>query len=79
MNEESNVLIWRPHNATERIKSHTELGEVYLYNGNDGHEHRRRTESALMEVPSAVRLAWQNLIGHVAHEALVHAQPHLIQ
>ena len=50
-----------------------------LDDGDDGDEDGRRTQAVLVEVPAPVRLAGQDLVGHIAHKAFVQAQPRLVQ
>lgn len=50
-----------------------------LDNGDNGNEDRRGTQAVLVEVPAPVRLAGQDLVGHIADEPFVQAQPRLIQ
>lgn len=52
---------------------------AHLYNGDDRNEDRRRAQTVLVEVPASVCLAGQDLIGHVANETFVQAQPRLVQ
>lgn len=53
--------------------------DAHLHDGDDGNEDGRRAQAVLVEVPAPVRLAGQDLVGHVADEALVQAQPRLVQ
>lgn len=55
------------------------LFKPYLYDGDDGNEDRRGAQAVLVEVPAPVRLAGQDLIGHITNETLVQAQPCLVQ
>lgn len=50
-----------------------------LDDGDDGDKDRRGTQAVLVEVPASVRLAGQDLVGHIAHETLVQTQPRLVQ
>lgn len=51
----------------------------HLHDRDDGHEDGRWAEAVLVEVPASVSLAGQDLVGHIAHEALVDAQARLVQ
>lgn len=51
----------------------------HLYDGDDGNEDRWGTQAVLVEVPASVRLAGQDLIGHIANKAFVQTQPRLVQ
>lgn len=51
----------------------------HLYDGDDGDEDRWGAQAVLVEVPASVRLAGQDLVGHVANKAFVQAQPRLVQ
>lgn len=51
----------------------------HLDNGDNCDEDRRRTEAVLVEVPAPVRLTGQDLVGHIAHKALVQTQPRFVQ
>lgn len=53
--------------------------ESHLYDGDDGDEDRRGTQAVLVEVPASVRLAGQDLVGHIANKAFVQTQPRLVQ
>lgn len=50
-----------------------------LDNGDNGDEDRRGAQAVLVEVPASVRLAGQDLIGHIAHKTFVQTQPRLVQ
>lgn len=55
------------------------MADAHLHDGDDGNEDGRRAQAVLVEVPAPVRFAGQDLVGHVADEALVQAQPRLVQ
>lgn len=57
---------------------HTLRG-IYLHDGDDGYEDRRGTQPVLVKVPASVRLARQDLVGHVTNKTFVQAQPRLVQ
>lgn len=52
---------------------------AHLYDGDDRNEDRRWAQAVLVEVPASVGLAGQDLVGHVANETFVQAQPRLVQ
>lgn len=60
-------------------KSITSPSKSHLYDGDDGDEDRWRTQAVLVEVPASVRLAGQDLVGHIADKTFVQTQPRLVQ
>lgn len=50
-----------------------------LDDGDNSNEDRRGTQAVLVEIPTSVRLAGQDLVGHVTDETLIKTQPRLIQ
>lgn len=55
------------------------MADTHLHDGDDGNEDGRRAQAVLVEVPAPVCLAGQDLVRHIADEALVQAQPRLVQ
>lgn len=51
----------------------------HLHDGDDGNEDRWGAQAVLVEVPASVRLAGQDLIGHIANKTFVQTQPCLVQ
>lgn len=51
----------------------------HLYDGDDRDEDGWGAQAVLVEVPTPVRLAGQDLVGHIAHKTFVQTQPRLVQ
>lgn len=53
--------------------------QAHLGKGDRGHEHGGWAGAVPVEVPAAVHLTGQDLVGHIAHKPLVDTQARLIQ
>lgn len=53
-------------------------GQAHLGKGDRGHEHRGWAAAVPVEVPAAIHLTGQDLVGHVSHKPLVDTQAWLI-
>ena len=54
-------------------------GQAHLGEGDRSHKHGGWAAAVPVEVPVAVHLSGQDLVGHVAHEPLVDTQAWLVQ
>lgn len=68
-----------PTEQTWLKRRHVDDVRAHLHDGDDGDEDRWGTQAVLVEVPAPVRLAGQDLVSHVADEALVQTQARLVQ
>lgn len=55
------------------------MASSHLDDGDNGDENRRGTQAVLVEVPTPVRLAGKDLVGHITNKTFVQAQPRLVQ
>lgn len=53
--------------------------QSHLYDCDNGDEDRWGAQAVLVEVPASVRLAGQDLVGHIANKTFVQTQPRLVQ